>query len=108
MPNPRPGFFTTGNLNTREELQRAVRALRGLGHNWTDIGKALGISERTAKRVHDEYEAVRKEARAAAYAVAERTEHVVDDVAAKTGLKPATVAYLGLIIAAIILILILR
>jgi hypothetical protein len=98
MANPRPTFFTTGNCDTREELQRAVRALRGLGHNWTQIGKELGISSRSAKRIHDELEAIRKEARAAAYEVTERAEHAAEKVAAQTGLKPATVTYGALVL----------
>jgi hypothetical protein len=108
MPNPRPGFQTTGTFSTREDLERAVRNLRADGLDWTAIANQLGISPRTAKRIHDEIEAAIKEAREAAYALAARTEDAVADVATTTGLKPATVIYIGLIVAAIIAILLIR
>lgn len=108
MPNPRPGFHTTGTLETREELQRTVRALRNLDFDWTAIGRELGISPRTAKRVHEEAEAAIKAARDAAYAAAGIVEHEAEVVAAQTGLKPATVIYIGLIIIALIAFFLIR
>ncbi|MFL5900890.1 MAG: hypothetical protein ACJ75S_06790 [Solirubrobacterales bacterium] len=106
MSNPHPRLFTTGICDTREELQRAVLALRGIPHDWTAIGKKLGISARTAKRIHEEAEAIRKEARAAAYEAAQLIDREANVVATKTGLKPATVIYTALVVVAIAVILI--
>lgn len=63
MANPRPLYFTTGNYATRNDLRRAITTLRRFNLGWEEIGKTVGVSERTAKRVFDEAEAERKECR---------------------------------------------
>lgn len=108
MPNPNPGEYTTGHYATREQLQAAIIKHRSIDLNWTEIAELVGVSPRTAKRVHEEAEAAIKAAREAAYDVAARAEHAAEEVAATTGLKPATVIYIGLIILAIAAILIFR
>lgn len=67
MANPKPTFFTTGNYESRDKLRSAIRTFRRHGMNWKTIAKETGVSHRTAKRVFEEDEAIRKEARALAY-----------------------------------------
>ena len=104
MANPRPTFFTTGNFDTRTQLRLHVRNLKAGGLNWTEIGKRCGVSDRTAKRVWEEDDRARKEARAAAY---ERSKSCSSAVAVTprdpAALSAAVKIYAALVIALLIL-----
>lgn len=96
MSNPHPTFFATGNHETRSHLRTNVRLLRAQGMNWTSIGKLTGVSDRTAKRCHAEDEPMRKEARAAAYARAQRKDQAA--AVAITGWPQASKIYTALVV----------
>lgn len=96
--NPRPTFFSTGIYSTRAQLRNAVRTLRRHNMNWTAIGKAVGVSDRTAKRCFEEDERIRKEARAVAY------KSATPVAAAQRSTLPRAAVVYGLLVALILLV----
>lgn len=102
MANPRPTYFTTGNFETRDHLRTAVVSMRRVGGDWEAIGRACGVSARTAKRCHEEEQAIRKEARARAYELAQVGAGAPAPAPPVTGLSQAAMIYALLMIAAIV------
>lgn len=98
MPNPTPTKHTTGKHRTRSELLSEIHRLRSIDMNWTEIGKLVGVSPRTAKRCHEEVDAAIKAARALAYKVARAAEREVS-INAPSPFGIATKIYVALLIA---------
>jgi hypothetical protein len=115
MANPKPTYFTTGKYETRDQLRSAIHRRRTFENmDWRQIGRECGVSDRTAKRCHEEETALRKEARRVAYETAGRSgltrSHPNTSLkplgmaASKptSGLQPAALIFVMLIIAAMI------